>query len=259
MIWFDGVSSDDVGVRVEHSPNFYLPARKGDVISIPGRSGDIAIEQNAWENYTRYYDIYISAEFATGKLPAVMRNVSNWLNKSGYLRLEDSYDPGVFYRARFAGGISVTNHLGRYGRAKIGFDCDPRKYLTSGETPVTATGTVELNNPSIVPAYPKITFTLAQGDHIFLTQLPESEYGGTYHDIMDWVAPSAGTYTFDYETLTISYPLSEQHPTYYSPYVPSLDDFFPLYTGKTSIHLYKMVGSQTQDLSFSVVPRWAVL
>ena len=62
MIWWHGVSGDDVGVVVERYPDVIIPNRKQEKISVPGRSGDLLIQQDAFENVRQSYDIYISAD-----------------------------------------------------------------------------------------------------------------------------------------------------------------------------------------------------
>ena len=40
-ITFNGTASDTLGVRIERSPRIIRPRRKSDVVTIPGRNGDI--------------------------------------------------------------------------------------------------------------------------------------------------------------------------------------------------------------------------
>lgn len=161
MIWYHGISCADVRVVVERFPNVILPSRKGEKISVPGRSGDILIQQDAWENVRQPYDIYISAE--RPRLCSVAHQVAEWLLVPGYNRLEDSYWLDYFRLATYAGGAEIENVLGRFGRATIEFDCMPQRWLKSGEHPVAVSGPIDLMNPTPYTAAPLITVSGGTG------------------------------------------------------------------------------------------------
>ena len=152
MIWWHGKSSDDVGVIVERYPSVTIPTRKQEKISIPGRSGDLIIEQDAYENYTQRYDIYVSAE--QPRLTTVSHIVAEWLMMKGYQRLEDSYWKDTFRLACYKGGTSIENVLNRFGRATIEFDCKPQRYYKSGDLTLILENGQQLANPSPFTAKP---------------------------------------------------------------------------------------------------------
>lgn len=154
MIKFDGVSSDTLGVYVERYPPYIMPAQKYEKISVPGRNGDLLFTQNAYENIEREYQIYISAK--ENKMDEAIRDVSEWLYKPGYRRLEDSYDPDVYRMAFFTGGLEVENYFNEFGKAEIKFDCMPQRWLKSGETVIEMTETGYIQNPTAFPAKPLI-------------------------------------------------------------------------------------------------------
>lgn len=154
MIWYHGISSDDVRVVVERCPDVLLPVRKQEKISVPGRSGDILIQQAAFENVTQRYEIYISAE--KPRLPTIAHKVAEWLLVPGYNRLEDSYWLDSFRLASYTGGAEIANILNRFGRATIEFDCMPQRWLKSGEHAVHVTGATEITNPTPYAAAPLI-------------------------------------------------------------------------------------------------------
>lgn len=154
MIWFHNVSSDDVHVVVERYPNVIVPNRKQEKIAIPGRSGDLLIQQDAFENVRQQYDIYISAE--TPRLPTIAHKVAEWLCVKGYQRLEDSYWLDTFRLASFQGGIDIANILNRFGRGTIEFDCKPQRYYKSGDFFISLSNGQKLINPSPFTAKPEI-------------------------------------------------------------------------------------------------------
>lgn len=156
MIKFNGTSSGAYGVYVEKYPVRPIPARKQEIFSVPGRSGDVIVPEDAWENVEQEYDIYLSAE-KTG-LPVVSAAVVAWLMQPGYRRLEDDYDSTIFRLANFAGPVDLQNILNAFGRATIKFNCMPQRFLKSGETPVAVAATPgSITNPTAFAAQPLIT------------------------------------------------------------------------------------------------------
>lgn len=154
MIFFNGVSSDDVHVVVEHYPSRPVPQRKQETFSVPGRSGDIIMPEDAWENVIQTYDIYISAERES--LPLVARKAVEWLMVPGYQVLEDSYDLDCYRMAAFTGGVDLENTLNIFGRATISFNCKPQRFLKSGAQLLKAAKGTVLVNPSVYTALPLI-------------------------------------------------------------------------------------------------------
>lgn len=155
MIVWGGRSSDNVRVVVERYPNLPRPARKQEVVQVPGRNGDLIFQQDAFENYIQPYDIYISAELP--RLPPVARKVAEWLyGPKGYQRLEDWYEPEYYRMAYYSGPVEIENILNRFGRATIEFNCKPQRFLKAGEWPIAYDAPSVLFNPYFFPAEPLI-------------------------------------------------------------------------------------------------------
>ena len=157
MIWWHGKSSDDVNVIVERYPSITIPTRKQEKVSVPGKNGDLIIEQDAFENYTQRYEVYVSAE--QPRLTTISHTVAEWLMVKGYQRLEDSYWLDTFRLACYKGGTSIENVLNRFGRATIEFDCKPQRFYKSGDLPIVLTNGQKLANPSAFTAKPLLVIT----------------------------------------------------------------------------------------------------
>jgi phage-related protein len=83
--------------------------------------------------------------------------ISGWLySKTGYQRLEDSFEPDVFRLAYYNGSGNVTNELTMYGETTLTFTCRPERFLKSGEDEQTVTNGDKLNNPTRFEAKPLI-------------------------------------------------------------------------------------------------------
>lgn len=160
LIVYDGESSADFGMVVAEAPVFEQPTRKMTVYQVPGRSGDIVFPQDAWNDVQRKYKIWV-AEDSYLDLPTKVRAFTSWLNsKTGYLRLEDSFEPDVFRLAYYTGGDNVTNDLMQHGETTLTFTCRPERFFKEGENVITFTGggykNLDMFNPTRFNSKPLI-------------------------------------------------------------------------------------------------------
>lgn len=156
IVIFNGVSSQDYGIQVEHPPEYQIPARDYEVIHIPGRNGDLVIDNGSYQNVSRSYQIAIGDE---RKYFTDMANVvAEWLNSaSGYARLEDSYEPEYYRMAMFQSEVSIENIMQHAGRTTVDFNCKPQRFLKSGEDPLRLSANTILRNPTGFCSLPQIT------------------------------------------------------------------------------------------------------
>ncbi len=156
VIIFNGVSSLDCHVQVEHPPGYETPERDYEVTHVPGRNGDILMDKGSFKNVTRTYQIAVcgSAESFAG----MANQVSEWLHSvAGYARLEDSYEPEYYRIAMYEGSVEIENLFAKAGRASISFNCKPQRFLKSGEQTVRFVGKGKIFNPTRFMALPVIT------------------------------------------------------------------------------------------------------
>lgn len=156
MISFNGISSDDLGLIVEKYPTRPIPKRKEQKWSVAGRNGDVLGVEDAWENVTRTYDCYISAEFRLGGLQRAADRIAEWLQAASWATLWDDYDADTFVMAHFTGPVDVDNIINKFGRVKLTFDCWPQRFLTSGSEPVTLYEGGTIVNPTNFIAQPTL-------------------------------------------------------------------------------------------------------
>ena len=196
MILWAGTSNNDVGMVVEHHPRVILPKRKQEIQSVPGRSGDIILYQDAYENYEQSYPVFIDGR-SRGSLYKVLPKISDWLlGHSGYQRLEDSYFPDVYRMAYYTGGAEFISILKEYGEGTLTFNCAPEKFYKIGERSISISNGQIITNPSLFPAKPLITVK-GSGSGVLKfgsNQLSISAIGGTLMiDIRDHKAYSGST------------------------------------------------------------------
>lgn len=170
MILFNGRSSTDFEMIVTEYPVLSRGVRRGDSYQIAGRNGTQIREDNTFENYIMTYKV----GFPEGQIgpSATTAEIAKWLLGSrGYCRLEDSFEPDFYRLARYAGPLNISQLLDKYGTAPLTFDCQPERYLKTGEKAVTALESVpplmaasfELSNPTGQIARPLIRIT-GQGE-----------------------------------------------------------------------------------------------
>ena len=156
IVMFNGISSLDYGIQVEHPPEYQAPARDYEVIHVPGRNGDLVIDNGSYQNVNRSYQLAIGDK---RKDYTSMANViSEWLHSaSGYARLEDSYEPEYYRMAMFQDEISIENIMQHAGRLTVDFNCKPQRFLKSGEELVNISKQTTLYNPTWFNSLPCIT------------------------------------------------------------------------------------------------------
>lgn len=158
-IFWNGVPSSSVSVVVEQPPNYRAAERDYETTHIPGRSGDLLIDNESYKNVPRSYKIAFGSTRKDHSEMAAA--VSEWLHSAkGYSRLEDTYEPEYYRMAIYKDDIDITNILNHLGRATINFDCMPQRFLKSGERAISFTNKkFTLQNPTGFAAKPLITIT----------------------------------------------------------------------------------------------------
>lgn len=135
---------------VSGSGAFNAPERDVSVISIPGRNGDLIIDNGRYKNIKVEYPGFIAKNFQQNA-----RGARSWLTSPlGYKRLEDDYNPDEFRLARFIDGLEFEM-LGENeaGETTVTFDCLPQRFLKSGEEENTISGEngPVYGNPIVIP------------------------------------------------------------------------------------------------------------
>lgn len=153
-------SRDYCKLFVSGGGTFGSPERDIESIPIPGRNGELTIDNGRYKNVTVEYSGWIAENFESNIVKA--RQLLCY-GEGGYYRLEDDYHPDEFRMARFIGPLEVQGiaSSGDYLAAalNIKFDCIPQRFLKSGEEVITLTeaGGTNVINPTSMPALPLIT------------------------------------------------------------------------------------------------------
>lgn len=153
---FNGVLSSDLGIIITETPENEIPERDVEVMSIPGRNGDLVLDLGRYANTRVKYECSLIPEWQKGVLDspfsqdiigawpingarAVLYSLAEanvckaFFPSQKYYRLEDTYHPHIFRMARVTAGIKLQNISNQVGKFTLELECKPQKFLVSGE------------------------------------------------------------------------------------------------------------------------------
>ena len=146
---FGGISSRDYGllIMVDSSSGIFDGAdRDYDTEEIPGKDGELTLDNGRWKNVTVKYHCGVSERFRD--------NIRGFREKLATLigpqRLEDSFTPDYFRIATLRKGLNSKN-LYRNAQASVfdvEFSCKPQLYLKEGEVKREFTSAGRVVNPT---------------------------------------------------------------------------------------------------------------
>ena len=157
---YDGVDSSSFGVFISGDGVFDAPARRGEMISIPGRNGSLFMDEGVFENITVEYPAFIGTGYEA-LFRTKLGDLRSWLSSRGnYKRLTDTYHPDEFRLGIFREGLEVDpQHITRAGGFTMKFDCKPQRFLVSGEIPALFLANGTITNPTLFASSPLIKVT----------------------------------------------------------------------------------------------------
>lgn len=269
----DGHTTSEWGIGLSAGGAYDAPARKGESISVPGRNGNIWVDDGSFENIMLTYPCWMSEDF-DANIDGFRAFLS--LHSDQYYELRDTYHPTEYRLARYAGAF--TPQLGtsnKSGRFDVVFDCYPQRFLDSGNTwtamtvPSTSSssgvsmGTITNSTPFATS--PVICFRTNgtgvnstcvftfENDGVSNTVEIRNVYGGTNYLYLD---------TEDYSFRIGSRRASSDWRTFQKTsglYAILDSDDIKLQPGTTDI-IDKSTSSQTATLNyFAILPRWATI
>lgn len=161
---FDGVDSLDYNIGITGSAVYNAPTRDVEMISIPGRDGEYALDHGRFNNIEITYPagMYDTAQTDFATRISELRN--QLASRVGYKRLEDEYNPDEYRMAIYKSGLEVSPvQYSRAGQFDIIFDCKPQRFLKSGETATSVANNGTITNPTLFDSHPLLNFK-ASGD-----------------------------------------------------------------------------------------------
>ena len=139
---FDGVDSRDYGIYITGDAVFNSPERDVEMIEIPGRNGAYALDKGRFSNIEVSYPAGIAGDTEADFRQGISAFRNALASRKGYKRLEDDYNPDEYRMAVYKSGLEVTPKALKAGEFTITFDCQPQRFLKSGEIQRTIGGAV---------------------------------------------------------------------------------------------------------------------
>lgn len=133
MITYGGRNLADFGVYISGNGTFNAPERDVKTVAIPGRNGDLTLDNGRFKNIKIKYPAFIVDDFFMNT--EALRDFLSTFR--GYARLEDSYHPEEYRMARISGSFTMKpEDKLRAGKFDLTFDCMPQRWLKSGEVKI---------------------------------------------------------------------------------------------------------------------------
>lgn len=195
---FDDVKSSDFGVYISGEALFDAPKRSVEIVSIPGRNGNLVLDLKRFENIEVSYPAFNFEKDLQDFRQKLAGLRSGLCSKIGYQRLVDTFHPDEFRQGVYKEGLEVKPIMYNEGaNFTIKFDCKPQRFLVSGEIPQIFTVNGSIVNPTLFASSPLIKVTgngqVAIGDYIF-TVKGNSSTITIDTEIMDSYIPAGETY-----------------------------------------------------------------
>lgn len=166
--------SDEIGLRVEGTPDLGTAQRDGELISIPGKDGDEYIDYGRYKNVEFSLNVAVVQKGIKTVRDLIDDIINSYAYLYGYQYFEDSDHFNLSTEAVLTNFGEFKRELRRLGKATLKFSRKPFWYDVTGlqftdvslapETP-----TKVLDNPFKLTAKPIFIFTPASGAPSFFT------------------------------------------------------------------------------------------
>ena len=231
----------DFGVFPDFSTAFNAPAYDITPLSIPGRNGDLMKPGYRYLNRQLKIKCFIKKNFVEN-----YKNLIDFLSESqgSYERLELTAEPDVYQMAAFYSAVTPdTGPFLRWGRFELTFDCQPQKFLKTGERPIhmAEAATRIVTNPTNKPARPLIRVNYMPS---FAQQDGGSIEIGSAEIHIDYTPDE---FFIDCDQMR-AYKVNGNTVTAMDMYVTMPDDYVEIGPGTTAL--------STTDVDCDIFPRW---
>ena len=138
---FNGTVSSTYGLYISEKNAYSAPEKDVSEVKIPGRSGNLLLDDNRFENIKIKYDCYFIPVSGYTTLFALSKAIKAWLSASAfnYYTLTDTYNPGYFRKAAYSSQIDISEVVSSLGKIQITFNCKPFLYSDAGLNLITMT------------------------------------------------------------------------------------------------------------------------
>lgn len=155
-LWLDGVSAEDIGIRLQGAVEISAAVPNVETFTIPGRNGDLHFYDGSYKNRTATVGAYV---YRPDAVKTAFGSINEWLFGSfGYRKLVTDDDLDHFMLAIVSNGADVEARIRRIAPFKLKFSCKPQRFLNVGEDKIEITSNMFLDNPTVFSAKPLYRF-----------------------------------------------------------------------------------------------------
>ena len=147
-----GKDSREFGCYMARSNMLDSPEADRETIEIPGRNGDLIIDNERFKNF----GLEILAYFPEGVVENARKAKEFIGSIKGYTRYEESTDPQTFREVMINDALEMDSYDRAGGYLSLKMTCKPQRFLKSGEIPEGLSGSGSIYNPTSFPAFPSI-------------------------------------------------------------------------------------------------------
>ena len=253
---FGGIDSRDYGIFIISSNSFDSPKRKTTAYSIPGRDGDIIVDEGYYSNVDITYKVRISIDKLLANNPYT--NIAYALDSikdcfysiiGEYAELRDSYNSDYYRMGCFDNGFKFSEFKNNkdFIDTEITFNCKPYRYREDGKEVIAINSTTELiYNPEIYASLPLIQINKGTGDLAYI-RVDENSFQFDFSIQGDSPGQSIPTINIDSENQLVYY----NGTNYYSKYSSPSTQKFPVLKGGKSI-----IRKTPETGTILITPRW---
>ena len=117
---FNNISSETHGLKVKSTNHLSLPAKKIESIEIPGRTGNLIIDDGSKQNLSIEVVCYIDCR-EDENIALKTRQIGTWLQEPiGYQKLV--FSDGIAFNAICTNQIDISELINYFGEVVIRFD-----------------------------------------------------------------------------------------------------------------------------------------
>ena len=111
-------TNKDFNFKVKSSNHLLRPRKRLEFISIPGRTGDLILDDNSRENFNLIIEGYIDGR--KNSLKTLTEQLDSWLNSSkGYQSI--TFDDGTVLKAVLISEIDISEVVKSFGELTLEF------------------------------------------------------------------------------------------------------------------------------------------
>lgn len=128
-ITFGDKSIADLGCYILKPGQFTSPERDVTVHEVPGRNGNIVIDNGRYKNVSTTYHIVVPYDGESEFLAKYDQLRRLFLLQTGYQELRDTYYPNEYRKAYVSGPMDVDRSNPKQGIVTVTFNCMPQRFM----------------------------------------------------------------------------------------------------------------------------------